>query len=342
MLIQRIFAGTVVAAAITVAAQALLPDTSLAVAAATPLQLTATPLALDRDNPARDRLGRLLFRGAIAIRADNPRFGGFSALRAGRGNRLLSVSDTGNWLAFDTIERDGRLVGADHAVLAPVLHPDGRPAATKADGDSEALEWDPATGIATISYEQDHRLVHFTGIDADRPASLAAVPVATERLTAMTGWPANNGGEAMAVLPGGARIVIAETERDAAGGRVALLTRNGVTTVISVEGLDDFSPTDAIALDDHRVLVLHRRFSTAGVGAALTLVDLAPVLGKAVPPATPLPAVLLARWQPPVTLDNMEGLALRRVDGHLFVYLISDDNLSRLQRTLLMKFELAL
>ena len=77
-----------------------------------------------------------------------------------------------------------------------------------------------------------------------------------------------------------------------------------------------------------------------GQGAALSIVDLAPTPGTA--PARVLPTRILARWQPPVTLDNMEGLAIRREGERIFVYLVSDDNLSSLQRTLLMKFELTL
>jgi hypothetical protein len=75
------------------------------------------------------------------------------------------------------------------------------------------------------------------------------------------------------------------------------------------------------------------------LGAALILVDLAPVLGGALPTAA-LPGRMLARWVPPLTLDNMEGLALRRQGDRFFIYLISDDNLNSLQRTVLMKFEI--
>ena len=48
----------------------------------------------------------------------------------------------------------------------------------------------------------------------------------------------------------------------------------------------------------------------------------------------------IARLAPPLTVDNMEALAIRREGGRTFIYLASDDNFSPLQRTLLMKFEL--
>lgn len=343
MWLERIIAGAVIALAIVAGVTSLRPDVALAVAAPTPLVLSATPLPLDRDDPALDRIGVLRFLGGVQLRSTNPLFGGISGLRAGaaigNGQRLLGVSDTGNWLALTTVERRGRLAGVTDAVLMPVLQPDGRPGATKAVSDSEALDWDAATGAATIVYEQDHRLVHFAGIDAARPASLAAVPTSTEHLTTMTAWPMNGGGEAVAILPDGTRIVISETARRPDRGHTALLTRNGKTSEIGIEGVPDFSPTDAVAFDDHRILVLHRRFSLSGQGAALTIVDLAPALAAA-PSEAALPARLLARWAPPLLLDNMEGLALVRRSGRCFVYLVSDDNLSSLQRTLLLKFEL--
>ena len=49
---------------------------------------------------------------------------------------------------------------------------------------------------------------------------------------------------------------------------------------------------------------------------------------------------MIARLAPPLTVDNMEGIAIRREGGRTFVYLISDDNQSKVQRTLLLKFEL--
>jgi hypothetical protein len=44
--------------------------------------------------------------------------------------------------------------------------------------------------------------------------------------------------------------------------------------------------------------------------------------------------------RPPLTLDNFEGLAVHRLgDGSLRLTLVSDDNFSPLQRTLIVQFE---
>nr|WP_310523263.1 esterase-like activity of phytase family protein [Polymorphobacter sp.] len=343
MQIDRIFATITLAAAIGVGVSMLLPENALAVPAPTPLAVSTTPLPLNRDDPTQTSVGDLMFRGAVQVRSSDPLFGGISALRSGPGNQMLAVTDTGNWLAFDTVETAGRLTGIANAILTPILQPDGKPVAVKADGDAEALEWNPATGAATIVYEQDHRLAHFTGIT---PQNLAVIPTSTERLTQMTGWPLNGGGEAMAQLPDGTRLILAETTRRSDGARTALLTRNGKTTEIGIQGVPDHSPTDAVALDATRILILHRRFDLMGVGAAISLVDLAPALGAnatalGANPSATLPARVIARWQPPQTLDNMEGLAIRRDGDRVFLYVVSDDNLNSIQRTLLMKFELS-
>lgn len=344
MAFNRIIAAVTIAAALAVGADALQADRALVVPAPRPVAVTATALPLNRDDPAQDAIGKLTFLGAVQLRATEPLFGGISALRAGEtsadGLQLLGLTDSGNWLAFETIERGDRLVGVSPATLAPIRQADGAAARSKAEGDAEALEWDPTTGAATIVYEQDHRLAHFSGISAGNPASLAAVPTRIERLTPMTGWPLNGGGEAMAALPDGTRIVISERLKRPDGSHIALLTRGGRTREIAMTGVANHSPTDAVALDATRILVLHRRFDLAGQGAALSLVDLAPAFDDAA--TTPLPAQLLARWQAPVVLDNMEGLAIRRDGDRTFLYVVSDDNFSSLQRTLLLKFELKL
>ena len=51
--------------------------------------------------------------------------------------------------------------------------------------------------------------------------------------------------------------------------------------------------------------------------------------------------VEIARFGSAPTVDNFEGLAVRRDErGRLLVYMISDDNFNGFQRTLLMQFEL--
>ena len=360
MVLNETIAVTVFAAAILAGVYAVQPTPPAMTPLAVPVSTTVLPL--NRDDPGATRIGDLVFRGAVQIRSTNPDFGGISGLRAGAASAtpgvvpFLAITDTGKWLAFDAVEAGGRLVGVRNAVFVPIAQPDGRPAPDKVAGDAEALDWNPATGEATIVYEQNHRIAHFAGIDPARPTSLAVPPTAIEGITAMAGWPLNGGGEAMAILPGGARIIIGERARRPDGSYVALLTQNGATREIGIAQLPSFAPTDTVAIDATHILLLHRRFSTLIQETAVSLVDLAPALAGAsaspalagapvspplagAPASPPLPIRVLAHWRPPFTLDNMEGIAVRRNGGRLFVYVISDDNLNGLQRTILMKFE---
>jgi hypothetical protein len=47
----------------------------------------------------------------------------------------------------------------------------------------------------------------------------------------------------------------------------------------------------------------------------------------------------VAAFDPPLTRDNMEGLAVTQEAGRTILWISSDDNLIPLQRTLLLKFE---
>ena len=98
-----------------------------------------------------------------------------------------------------------------------------------------------------------------------------------------------------------------------------------------------FKPTDFALLPSGDVLALERRYGPiAGPGARLVRIKRA-----AIAPGARLAGVELARLVPPLTVDNMEGLAVRATaGGATLLYLLSDDNYNPLQATLLMVFRL--
>src|SRR5690606_2935132 len=98
-----------------------------------------------------------------------------------------------------------------------------------------------------------------------------------------------------------------------------------------------FRPSDATILPEGDVLVLERRFTWIG-GLASRLVR---IPAADVTPGAVLRGAEVARIEPPLTVENYEGIATRRAaDGTDLVYLVSDDNFNPLQRTLLMMFAL--
>lgn len=295
------------------------------------LPLKATALALAPRDPAVRDVGRLRYMGGVELQSSNAAFGGLSGLAAGADGWLLSVSDTGNWVAFRTVEKHGRLTGVRDGVIAPLLDETGEAAAVKKAGDAEALVWD-ADGTVSVSFEQSHRIAVYPRIDPARPDSLRAAATRIIRTPATSGWPANGGGEALARLGDGALLWFAEDAQDAQGRSPVLrIAADGTVTAMLYAPPPGFRPTDAVEVAPNRVLIVNRRFSPlAGMSAVVTLAT----IGAVMEPDE------IARLVPPLTTENMEGLALVRAAGRTFVYLVSDDNFAGYQRTLLLKFEL--
>ena len=98
-----------------------------------------------------------------------------------------------------------------------------------------------------------------------------------------------------------------------------------------------FKPTSAALLPDGGVLVLERRFTLLG-GLAIRVVRLS---ADEIKPGARLTGEELAFFRPPLAIDNMEALAVRRGPaGETLVYLMSDNNFNPIQRTLLLHFAL--
>jgi hypothetical protein len=318
------------------------PDAADAVA---PLPLAATPVPLDPRDAAATQVGRLRYMGGLVLKSSDKRFGGLSALRAGPGGRLLSVSDTGNWVSFVTVETDGQLVGVKDGVIAPIRDASGAVPADKERGDAEGLEWNPATGDAVVSFEQDHRLQYYRGIDPARPATLNARAWQVTRDPRTAAWPANSGAEAIAAIGDGGFVAFSEDPQGSDGSNDVLIDLPGSRARLGFRPPTGFHPTDAQVLAPGRLLVIERHYSPAdGVAAALAEVDVAPAVAAIAAHKAPPDAVLtgteLARIAPPLTIDNMEGMAIVQAGARTFVYLVSDDNFNPLQRTILLKFEL--
>ena len=316
------------AVAARVVAFAAAPPPAIAVMG---LPLTSVAVPLDPLDPSRTKVGHLRYMGGLVLKSTDPTFGGISGLRAAPGGRLLGITDTGNWVVFTVVEHAGRLVGVKDGSIAPLLDETGSAAFRKEDGDAEGLEWDPATHTAMVSFEQDHRIQHYAGIDPARPTTLGVKPAKVTRDPATADWPKNGGGEAIAALSDGSRLVFEEDGVDSDGLSPVLQTKDGKTRQLTYRRVPGYKPTDAVEVAPGELLVLGRAFGAVdGISANLSRVT----VGSA------MVAHEVARLKPPLTIDNMEGLALRHVGGRTFVYIIADDNFNAWEKILLLKFEL--
>lgn len=270
-------------------------------------------------------IGPFRLRNAAALTSPEKTFGGLSGLAALADGRLLAITDAGDWLVMQPNGFGAAPVGEMGSIVMP--------GSDKADRDAEAVAFTP-DGRTLVSLEQQHRILAFVGHGP--PLTPTGTPLFR---TDTMAWPPNGGGEALAVLGDGSLVWIAESAPTADGAITALLIApDGATRPIMIDPVAGFAPTDAVRLDDTHLLVLHRRYTGAETAAAISLVDLGPVLAG----GSAASAKLLARWGrgDAWPVDNMEGLALVRRPGKPpLLYVVSDDNFSAAQRTLLLQLE---
>jgi len=300
-----------------------------------PVTIESTALAFKIDEPSATRVGRLIWRGGLEMRANSRSFGGLSDLHVTPDNRTLtSISDQGAWLvATPRFDAKGLLVGLDDARMGQLRGLDGKPIDSKPEADAEAMARLP-DGSWLVAFERRHRLWRYT--------SLTATPLPVEGPADIGRQPGNGGIEALAALPDGTVIAISEEysrQAETVTGWIGKPEANGryAWNSFAYATIANYKPTALALLPDGSFATLERAFDVVrGVRVRVMRFDTAQVT----PGATVKPEEL-ARLASPYAVDNLEGLASTRGSaGETLLWLISDDNFNPLQRNILMLFEL--
>ncbi|MBX9908228.1 MAG: esterase-like activity of phytase family protein [Beijerinckiaceae bacterium] len=302
-----------------------------------PLTISARPIAaFEPRSPEKTRFGQMIFRGGLVLTGDHPRFGGLSGLwRAADGRDLVAVTDNGFWLTAKAGYRNGRLSGFDDAELAPILGTSGRPLHRSRYYDTESLTI--ADGVAYLGVERAHEILRFDwardGIEAR--ARIVPTPREVKRL------PNNRGLEAIGVAPpgsplAGALVAISERSGGEEDPTLGVIIGGRQPGLFEVKRHNDFDITDMAFLPDGDILLLERWYrSLRGVGLRIRRIP-----GAALKPGALLDGPYLLDVDLGQEIDNMEGMSVHQERGRTIVTLVSDDNFSFLQRTILLEFEL--
>jgi hypothetical protein len=333
---------TIVAQVVVACALSAAPAVSKTGLLGTPpvgIEIRAEPIvAFDPHDPARRRFGLLEFRGGLVLKSPYPEFGGISAIRvAPDGAQFIALSDHGRWFK-GRITYDGtRPSGIADAVMAPMLGPDGQALAAHGWHDTESIAEDG--GTLYVGIEGVNQIVRFDYAAAGllaRGHPIAVPPV-------IRTLPRNQGLEAMVFVPkgqplAGTLIAISERGLDKAGNLLAFLIGGpspGTFTIKRSEGLDI---SDAALLPSGDLLILERSFSwPEGLLVRIRRIPLTAIRPNAV-----VDGPVLIEADLGDEIDNMEGLSVHRTaDGEIVLTLISDDNFSPVERTLLLQFTLA-
>ena len=292
-----------------------------------PIQLTATPVSLgDHLEPAID-LPNAEFVGGWHLTSDDPNFGGLSGLEMLPTGDLLAVSDEGAFVWIDM--NDGAPVGAR---LAYMRGADGNLLSGKENMDAEGIAL--VFGQAFVSFERNHRILAFDLETCGSAARGITVAELGHRANGMSrDYRENGGAEALGYAPARDSLILGietydqgqiSAELDASGQAVVTLRRH-LDRDFAIVGMDG---------SGHSEFSLYRKYDplrgnsviVTGNGTGLEFLDFE------------TPRIFL---DPSVTVDNFEGIAHDdTIAEGTRIWIISDNNFSDRQRTLLMAFDL--
>jgi hypothetical protein len=302
------------------------------------VEVTARPLeAFDlRDRPRR-RFGQLEYRSGLILTSSFKNFGGLSAFRVDpKGEGFIAMNDKGDWFTGRLVYSGKALAGLTSVQSAPMLGADGRPITARKMYDSESLAIDGMT--LYVGIERANRILKFDfrrgGIAS--PGEEIAIPPGLRRL------PYNKGPEGLVFVPKGmplegSLIVVSERGLDASGNLIGFLIGGAKPGQFLIRRTNDFDISDAALLPTGELLILERKFSLLnGVGIRIRKIPLRTIVPGALVDG---PSIFDADLG--YEIDNMEGLDVHRTeDGDIVLTMVSDDNFSLLQRTLLLQFTL--
>ncbi len=311
------------------------------------IAISVTPLA-----QSSGVSGQLQVTGVWQLTASSPFFGGFSALvNSGaimgentNEGALLAGSDKGWTLAIPLDAGEPVESGLTFTYFA---HRRGSFASMF---DLEAMARDPDTGTLWTAYEG------FNAVQRDQTDGTSARIAPPE----IRRWSANSGPEAMVRLADGRFIILAEAPEGSGHEYDGRATRPGV--LFAGDPVEDaaadpvtfrlstppkYSPVDATQLPDGSVLILLRRLQItvpATFDAAIMRADPSDIAAGGV-----WSGEVIAQLEGSLFGENFEGIAYvsslqetspQDQNGREgAIYLISDDNLSVFQRSLLVRLD---
>lgn len=295
------------------------------------ITISSTPVMLSDQNNIQsyDQIDELTYLKGWHLKSDDEKFGGFSALDITR-NRLVAITDRGDWLLADfNIDKPEPL---SNAVMVPFS---GKTGSRKVDFDAEGLL--RADFGYYVSFEQNHRVdyVRAPGMPAVPPDCPPDFPINAD----LSRLSPNGGIEALTWISPGRILLFAEQGRDWQGYLPVFDQTPDAGFKRGYAAPVGYSPTASTQLPDGSLLVVNRKYSPIdGVSVKLVHIDLSVALGKG-----PLKGRTIATLEAPFPADNFEAVNVMDTEmgtenGKPIILLMSDDNFSSRQRTLLLAF----
>jgi hypothetical protein len=291
------------------------------------ISVRVRPIALDQSMIAFAPGLPLSVTGAWHLTSANRDFGGLSAIYAS-GSSLTFVSDGGALirLGVDSLSRNW------HGTIGP-MPAACRTSSSEGQNDIESLASDGRTGTLWIGFEARNAICRIA--DLTNGGSKAVAP------RSMEDWGSTSGPEALVRRRDGSFLVFQEKlKRGSGDGQVLSFARDPAEqksepVTMFYRPPTGFLPVDATELPDRRLLVLSRRFDFPfNFTNRISLVSVGPIKS-----GRTLTGPIIARISDPRIADNFEAISVDRLDDRYVIWLASDDNYMKAQRTILLRLE---
>ena len=289
-----------------------------------PIWPETVSVPLDPADPQRVTLGELTYMGGIAIHPGDEDIGGISGLEWHE-SQLFAVTDQGDWLIMAPDELRGKLVDVFELEMGDLLDERGKRLRRKEDADAEAIALLP-TGEWLVAFERQHRVWRYTSLED------AATSSGVQAAQLLSFSEPNFGLETFAVTPDGWLACGEWQGQDRPNCVRGSGNQTEAFSIPTPAPIDELggTPTDADCAANGVCYVLFRSYSPSKGNSAAIMAIAPDGLSEVV-----------ASWDNTLSIDNFEGLTVREEGERTFIYIVSDNNFSEDQRTLLMKFEVS-
>lgn len=296
------------------------------------LKIKAEPLSQFKTGSSETRFGAFEFIGGLVLTSKHEEFGGISGIRFVRDENFIAVTDKARVITGALERKEGKAHGIKSEKITRIKAVNGATITGANDKDAEAIE--VVGNQFFVGYERNDRVLRLNlrgrKLVADGTYLIDFTPY---------GFPNNKGPEALAFDQTSKKLfAFAEHALNEDGNHRGFIISGGkVEREISIKHRNGFSLTDAHFLPDGDLLILERYYNPL-IGGYMRIRR---VLKKNLFSDKPLDGEILIDVDSDYEIDNMEGMAVSLMeDGSKRITLISDDNFSRNQRTVLLEFKL--
>ena len=282
------------------------------------------------------KFGKLIWRGGVVLNSKFEAFGGISGIHVGsEGKNFIAITDQGSWLKGELVYKNNLLSGVKSVTIGPIRGHKNRLLKKNKHRDAESIVL--VGKHAFIGFERLHRIAqyHLDNYKIGKKVKNLKLPSQTRKMKY------NKGFEALGVLRVGPYknrfLAFAEDFKTRSGYHKGWVIQGSKYFPIYLLAKKGFSITDLAILKNGDVLIVERFFNfLQGVKMRLRIIK-----GNNIKPSAKLKGDVLIEVGNKYTIDNMEGVAVHEDSkGKTIITLVSDDNFSAFQRTLLMQFEL--